>query len=177
MVQWFEELKGWSLLIEHCQHCSDKGCGCKVFAKHFGTWSKQLPSNPSSPNPRETWLWFSLNEHNRFRWRCLGCHVDTPLDLDNVAHDCQISNLLRHHESPKHRQTFAKLFNGNCDSEARAPSKQIFIELLLAFQKGEAPSESYKLPSGIISVKKANMMLWCLSEAGLRILTATPRFQ
>jgi hypothetical protein len=167
MPKWFETQAGWDRLLRHRDACAISGCPCTAFVRNFEQWSKQLPLDTrNTAQAYDTWLWFTFNSCGQFRWQCVGCHRDTPLDNDDIPITCQLQNLLKHQSSTKHAQCIDDAFNESGQTVAyTVPSAEMFKDLLSAFQKGEAPTNGYQLPSGICGKEKSDAMLWCLSEA------------
>ena len=163
MPEWFERVPAWSNLLQHARTCADPVCACRLLISNFKSWGEQL-----SLDSENTWLWFTFNSHNRLRWRCLACHGDAQdFDEGDYAQEFTLANLLRHHNSPKHGEHVHAKFGIVSEQPLNytTPSKALFEELLSAFRLGEAPSHGYELKSGLLSNRKANQMLWVISQA------------
>ena len=150
--RWFELNPNWIRLEKHIASCDVEECSCRVLYNNFEKWSMQLQHQEHTmekPGSEKTWLWFTFNKHGYLRWQCLFCNE--PIDESPQPQTIKIQNLLKHHSSNKHTERVQTLFPNDIIVNADgAPSKEIFKELLEAFQKDATMYETHRLPSGVI---------------------------
>ena len=170
--RWFHKERSWSVLQAHCGACTTNGCSCKLLVSNFGKWCRRLPVLPGEEDPdgSDTWLWFRFTNRGMLRWTCVVCHAEVDFGNEKDDHEVQsiqISNLLCHHKSTLHQQNLKRVFGQDYSGQVDyvVPPPELFKELLAAFQKGDAPSAGYQLPSGYVSIQKSNSMLWTMAEA------------
>jgi hypothetical protein len=172
--KWFETSPGWDLLVAHVGACTKTACGCVRFKRNFGDWSQKTKLHDDQDGDSSSWLWFTFTSQGNFRWHCIVCgdsnaEIESgrgmPLAAD-ATQSVQISNLLTHHNSSTHLENLGKMFPQFATNDLyTVPPKQLWIDLLKAFQNSETPSHGFDLPSGRISFAKADQMLWTLNEA------------
>jgi hypothetical protein len=116
---------------------------------------------PGSAEDGGTWLWFELAQEGgveKFRWCCLACADQGPY-YRSACHDAkpQISNLLYHHQSAKHKHCLALVLGDPSLEKAKAvdfdpsPPAKLFTDLLEAFgQGGSVQHGGIRLPSGVL---------------------------
>jgi hypothetical protein len=163
-------------ILTHLKSCGIATCPCKIYYKNFWSWAKRLPLHDTVPS--QTWLWHKLTKNGDgeefLTWSCVSCEDHSApsssqylVNRASAPTEMRICNLIKHHESPAHRQTVERVFKllTNWKDCVTAPSANIIKECIEAFKKGQAPTSGFSLRSGRITYEKVQRILWCVDDA------------